>query len=169
MLGFPARMRLAVPDRSWVTAKVPKGHLRAHEDSCHGPFSLNYTWGVGLTDGEGIERLWSWLNKVAASSKEMTQAARQELLDDFCNYINWRKSLGLYNISSRRMLEALKNALALREEFIAFDQRLRERVPAQLQQWQAMLVAWTEDNTQPCPYTYEQPRKYIAICQALTG
>ncbi|KAI0795176.1 hypothetical protein BC629DRAFT_1439482 [Irpex lacteus] len=158
MLGFPEGMRLAVPDQTWVTAKVPKGHIRAHEDACQGPYSLNYTVGVGLTDGEGIERLWSWLNKVAASSKEMTQAARQELLDDFCAFINWRKTLGIYNILARRLLDAIKNAKIHREEFIAFNARVRERAPAQLLLWEAMLLAWAGDHTKPCPYTHQQPR-----------
>ncbi|KAI0682360.1 hypothetical protein BC835DRAFT_1424520, partial [Cytidiella melzeri] len=83
MLGLPAGMRLAIPSIKQVVTKVPKGHLRAHEDACQGPFLLNYTNGATETDGEGIERLWSWLNKAAHSAKEMMQASRTNCWDNF--------------------------------------------------------------------------------------
>ena len=70
MLALPSRLRLKIP-RINLSAKVPKAHLEVHQMSCHGPFSLNFTFGAGQTDGEGVERLWSWLNKAAPSVKEM--------------------------------------------------------------------------------------------------
>lgn len=110
-----------------------------------------------MTDGEGIERLWSWLNKVAASAKEMTPAARQELLDDFCAFINWRKVISLNSTLARRLLDALKHAQAHREEFIGFDARLRERIANKVQEWEGMLDEWMRDHSKPCPYTTTQP------------
>ena len=94
MAELPPRLHLSIP-RANVSVKVPKAHLEVHQTSCHGPFSLNYTWGAGRTDGEGVERLWSWLNKAASSVKEMTKFGRQETIDDFCSYAAWRKVLGL--------------------------------------------------------------------------
>ena len=44
---------------------VPKCHLRAHVQKCWAPFSLNFTNGIGRTDGEGVERNWAWLNGIA--------------------------------------------------------------------------------------------------------
>ncbi|KAI0693263.1 hypothetical protein BC835DRAFT_1276253, partial [Cytidiella melzeri] len=158
MLGLPAGMRLAIPSIKQVVTKVPKGHLRAHEDACQGPFSLNYTNGAAETDGEGIERLWSWLNKAAPSAKEMTQASRHELLDDFCGYTNWRKTLGLCDILARRLLDAIKLAKTQRAEFQAFDARVREHAPEEVDGWEAMLEDWQNDHTQPCPYVSTQPR-----------
>ena len=158
MREFPPRMRLDVA-QGHVTTKVPKGHIRAHEESCHGAKSLNYTDGAGETDGEGIERLWSWLNKAAASAKEMTPAARQELLDDFCGRINWNKTIGLCNILSRRMLDAIKHAKAHREEYLAFNARVCEQIPDLVRDWERMLLDWTADHSQPCPYTSDRPRK----------
>ena len=38
--------------------------------------------GYGLTDGEGIERLWSYLRSFSAMSKEMTAGRRVDLLTD---------------------------------------------------------------------------------------
>ena len=48
--GLPARLRPTF-DHNKLTVKVPKGHIRAHDDSCYGPYSLNYTEGAGETDG----------------------------------------------------------------------------------------------------------------------
>ncbi|KDQ23967.1 hypothetical protein PLEOSDRAFT_1048198, partial [Pleurotus ostreatus PC15] len=56
---------------------------------------LNYTKWVGRTDGEGVERMWSWLNKVAHSASMMGPGGRQDTLDDFCNFWNWRKTVNL--------------------------------------------------------------------------
>ena len=157
MLQLPPILHLGVtPDH--LVVKVPKGHIRAHEESCHGSFGLDYTDGAGETDGEGIERLWSWLNKAAASAKEMTPAARQELLDDCCGHCNWAKTIGLCSSLARRMLDAIKHAKIHREEFFAFNGRVREQLPAVVEGWEQMLNEWTADNAQPCPYTADHPR-----------
>ena len=163
--GLPARLRPTF-DHNKLTVKVPKGHIRAHDDSCYGPYSLNYTEGAGETDGEGIERLWSWLNKAAPSAKEMTPAARHELLDDFCNFTNWRKTRGLCDILARRMLEALKQAQVHRDEYITFNTRVRVRAPQELQEWQRMVTTWRQDHTRACPYTHTQPRTFFLLCMS---
>lgn len=157
MLMLPAAMRLNIPSQDHLIKKIPKGHIRAHQDACQGPFSLNFTDGAADTDGEGIERLWSWLNKLAPSAKEMTQAGRHELIDDFCTYSNWKKTLGLCDYLLRRMLEALKQAKVHREEFIAFDRRVRESVPGAVAEWERMLEQWTQDPRRPCPYVSARP------------
>lgn len=78
-----------------IIAKVAKAHLVGHNEKCQGPFSFNWTFGCGRTDGEGIERCWSGLNKAAPSVREMTAAGRRETIDDFCGFWNWKKNLGL--------------------------------------------------------------------------
>ncbi len=99
--NFFARMD-DVPDRlrptfllEQIIAKVAKAHLVGHNEACQGPFSFNWTNGCGRTDGEGIERCWSGLNKAAPSVREMTAAGRRETIDDFCGFWNWKKTLGL--------------------------------------------------------------------------
>lgn len=78
-----------------IIVKIPKLHIVGHNKGCQGIYSLNYTRGAGRLDGEAIERNWGWLNKAAASTKEMMPSARRETLDDFCNFANYRKTLGL--------------------------------------------------------------------------
>jgi len=50
----------------------------------------------GLTDGEGIERLWSYLGRFSSISKEMTPENRTDLLTDGLIYFgqNIREKLG---------------------------------------------------------------------------
>jgi hypothetical protein len=70
---------------------IPKFHLLAHRMSCHSRYNFNYTPGVGRTDGEQVERLWSPLNKAAHSTKEMGRGSRHDALDDQCNDSNYCK------------------------------------------------------------------------------
>jgi hypothetical protein len=80
---------------SKIIFRVPKFHLPSHVISCHAPFSLNYTPGTGRTDGEGVERLWAILNKIASCVSMMRWGGRQDTLDDFCNFSNWKKTMDL--------------------------------------------------------------------------
>jgi hypothetical protein len=73
---------------------VPKFHLPAHVSKCFAPFSFNFSWGAARDDGEGVERIWSWLNGIAKSISMMGSGGRSDTMDDFCNYHNWRKTLG---------------------------------------------------------------------------
>jgi hypothetical protein len=89
---LPPHLLLAFPN---VQAKVPKFHLGSHVESCHAPYSLGYTLGVGRTDGEGVERNWDGLNGQGPSTKEMGPGNRWDTLDDCCGHANWRKIVGL--------------------------------------------------------------------------
>jgi KDZ transposase-like protein len=74
---------------------VPKFHLPVHKPECHAPYSFNYARGVGHTDGEGIERNWSVLNKVVPALSMMGLGGRWDTMDDVCNYWNWVKTINL--------------------------------------------------------------------------
>jgi hypothetical protein len=52
---------------------LPKLHAHVHKFECHSLYSLNFTLGVGRTDGEGIEREWAEINAAANSTKEMSE------------------------------------------------------------------------------------------------
>jgi hypothetical protein len=71
--------------------KVPKFHLPPHVPACQAPFSFNFATGVGRTDGEGVERNWSWLNGAAASTSQMGPGSRHDTLDDYMGFSNFRK------------------------------------------------------------------------------
>jgi hypothetical protein len=90
-----------VLDSTKIRFCVPKFHLAAHVPSCWAPFSFNFMKWVGRTDGEGVERNWSWLNGIARCVSMMGPGGRWDTLDDFCNYHNWRKTTatGVSNVS----------------------------------------------------------------------
>jgi hypothetical protein len=91
----------AMPDElqllSWINVlfKVPKFHLLPHVKACHGPYSFNYTKGVGRTDGEGVERNWAWLNSAVRSISVMGPGSWEDTIDDLCGFSNWRKTVDL--------------------------------------------------------------------------
>jgi hypothetical protein len=66
-------------------------HVHGHRDECMSMFAPNYIPGAGRVDGEILETLWAPLNKVASSTRAMTKAHRQEILDDHMNDSNWKK------------------------------------------------------------------------------
>ena len=78
------------PDLELIYA-IGKFHLGAHIQECFPLFSLNFVHGAGQIDGEIIETLWSNLNKAAGSTRTMSQAHRQEVLDNYINDSNWKK------------------------------------------------------------------------------
>jgi hypothetical protein len=86
---------LQLPDWIDIIFKVPKFHLPPHVKKCHAPYSFNYTKGVGRTDGEGVERNWSWLNSSARSISVMGPGSREDTIDDLCGYSNWKKTVDL--------------------------------------------------------------------------
>ena len=56
--------------------------------------------GTGLNDGEGVERLWSYLRKFSSITKEMTVANRHDLLvgalEHYSNRIMERLGIFIY-------------------------------------------------------------------------
>ncbi|KAF7291253.1 CxC2 domain-containing protein [Mycena indigotica] len=62
---------------------VPKLHILGHTTTCQLLYSLNYTLGGGQTDGEGIERPWSMIGGVAASTRVSGPVFSKRLLTEF--------------------------------------------------------------------------------------
>ena len=50
---------------------------------------------AGNIDGEIIETLWAFLNRISGSIRAMATSHRKEVLDDHMNEINWRKTVGM--------------------------------------------------------------------------
>lgn len=57
-------------------------------------FSCRHLAGFGLTDGEGTERLWSYMRPLAAMTKEMTPSHRTDMLNDALLHYAYRKLKG---------------------------------------------------------------------------
>lgn len=93
--ALPKDLHIPASFLAMITPLVPKFHLQGHAEKCHSTFSFNYLFGVGRTDGEGVERNWDELNGQAPSTAEMGPGHRWETLDDCCAWANWRKTMGL--------------------------------------------------------------------------
>lgn len=74
---------------------LPVWHAGAHDRVCQTANSLRYKTGVGATDGEGVERNWSSVDPMAASTKEMGEGNRHDELDDQFGFNNFQKNIGL--------------------------------------------------------------------------
>ncbi|KAG7085673.1 hypothetical protein E1B28_003218 [Marasmius oreades] len=135
-----------------ITFKVPKFHLATHCLPCLARFSLNYTPGAGKTDGEGIERNWSWLNGCARSLSMMTAGARWDTMDDFANYWNWRKTIGLETSLVRKMVKVIPEAMVNAWAYVAFTKALQIDHAEDVKLWQDQVLKWETNQSNFCPY-----------------
>ncbi|KAG1844094.1 hypothetical protein C8R48DRAFT_750896 [Suillus tomentosus] len=151
MNRLPRNMR--IPDALATTMfmfGIPKFHASAHDDRCAIPHSLNLMPGVGRTDGEGIERNWAEINRVANSTKEMGPGARHDTLDDHFGHHNWRKFVGLSLSLRKKFITAVKERDRQQAAFQEFNLAVGT---AYQNQWTAMVESWEADKTQPNPLT----------------
>lgn len=66
---------------------IPVFHAYAHNVHCQYMYSPRHRLGFGLTDGENLERLWSYLGMFCKMTKEMNPAHRIDTLTDaLCHY-----------------------------------------------------------------------------------
>lgn len=80
-------------------------HFNASMHFCYNKFKVKYgpkrCQGIGLSDGEATERMWSYLRRFSAITKEMTASHRIDTLT-LCllHYMEWSKAkLGMNNYS----------------------------------------------------------------------
>ncbi|KIY63047.1 hypothetical protein CYLTODRAFT_337486, partial [Cylindrobasidium torrendii FP15055 ss-10] len=90
--NHPALVEVDIELISWA---LPIWHGNVHALKCETVNSVKYRWGVGKTDGEGIERVWAILNRMAYMLKEEQPGARHDDLEDKINHHNFRKNLTL--------------------------------------------------------------------------
>jgi hypothetical protein len=86
---------LELDEQMKIYGAIGKFHLADHVDSCFSKWTLNFMKGAGHIDGEIMETLWSGMNKVSGAARSMTNAHRQETLDDYMRDSNWKKTVGI--------------------------------------------------------------------------
>ncbi|THU82380.1 hypothetical protein K435DRAFT_580454, partial [Dendrothele bispora CBS 962.96] len=109
-----------------VSFVIPKLHILGHLVSCQEKFSLNYTYGVGQTDAEGIERVWAGLGGVATSLKEMGPGSHHDTLDDHMGHWNWCKIVGLGDLLKKRLTNAVSEYQRLFDSWTEFTRNQLE-------------------------------------------
>lgn len=70
-------------------------HIHAHRGECYARFSPSFLDGAGVQDNEIIEALWVQINNISESTRGMTAAHRQEVIDDHMNNSNWTKLVNI--------------------------------------------------------------------------
>lgn len=146
---------------------LPVWHAGAHDRACQTANSLRYKTGVGATDGEGVERNWSSVNPMAASTKEMGEGNRHDELDDQFGFNNFQKNinLGAFVICFFCHLILTKVQLGdslMRKLLIAIEERqrqvnafigVRDTVDRDAAKgYIAQVEAWEQDPSLPNPY-----------------
>ncbi|KAL0571778.1 hypothetical protein V5O48_010190 [Marasmius crinis-equi] len=157
MSNFRQRMEtypeyMQIPSWTRLVFKVPKFHLVTHILKCLAPFSFTYTEGAAKTDGEGVERSWSWLNGSARSMSMMSLGGRWDTLDDFANFSNWRKTINLDTLLLKKMVKAIPESIINARLYVAFTEALEVQHAQELSTWQEQVMQWERGNTNFCPY-----------------
>lgn len=74
-----------------LTGIVGAWHIFAHVRECFGRNSGIYVWGIGFIEMEILETLWSTLNMVTDSCRNMSRANREETINFNMNDMNLKK------------------------------------------------------------------------------
>ena len=183
-LKFSKRMpklplELHLPSSVAIGWGIPKCHCPMHKVPCQAPHSLNFKSGIGRTDGEGIERSWAEMNRVANSTKEMGPGSRHDTLDDHLGHHNFRKyvALGTFfgivitHLTYRfdlgwtlhtRLLLAIPEQKRQQAIFEDFSASLAEKGELE-KDWMQMILDWEKDPSQKNPYISVVSRKSTRI------
>ncbi|VDB95702.1 unnamed protein product [Peniophora sp. CBMAI 1063] len=149
-----------------ITYVVPKFHLYAHKMFCQLRYALGLLFGVGITDGEGAERVWSGANPAASSLREMGAGGMSDTMDDMCSSWNWRKVCGIANLLCERMARALDDGARQTAIFTQFTEAIETDDPQRLADERAAIRTWDQDPEKkagaPCPYFVEKTHLTVA-------
>ena len=121
-VNFRRRIRkspeLALPSSLILQTGIGLFHIHGHQDSCLPRYSPSFIPGAKQVDGEIIETLWAPLNNISRSSRGMSLAHRQEVIDAHMNHSNWKKmvriGMHILNILNINQLNFIVPALLKR-------------------------------------------------------
>ncbi|PPR05742.1 hypothetical protein CVT26_008495 [Gymnopilus dilepis] len=119
---------------------IPKLHEKGHTQSKkHEQFSCNLCRGIGHTDGECPERIWSAHNAVGSATKTMGPGSRHDVLDDHFGYWNYEKYISIGKTLMRRYQKALPERNRQAEAHRGFSESIN---PSDVAQWTKLCEDW---------------------------
>ena len=122
---------------------IPKLHEPMHAQANHEVFSLNFIPGVGKSDLETPERVWSAHNALGNSTKTQGPGGRHDVLDDHFGFWNWLKYVGL----GKTLMSKYKAAIAERNIQVEGHRGLTESLdPSLVAKWEQLCVEWESDS-----------------------
>ncbi|PIK42692.1 hypothetical protein BSL78_20461 [Apostichopus japonicus] len=98
---------------SKIALAVPAFHIYGHKPSCQMIYSTRRVEGFALSDGEQVERLWSFLRNFSRSTKEMSASNRIDAITEALLHYSKKKIKTMGNIilqRSKRAEESLKTS-----------------------------------------------------------
>ncbi|KAJ7154943.1 hypothetical protein C8R43DRAFT_1126327 [Mycena crocata] len=128
---LPSKIQLPLADID-IQCALPVWHAASHNKDCQNANSLSFKTGVGKSDGEGVERVWSRLNPGAHSTKDAGHGQRADVMEGKIDYINHGKNLSQGYALQRKLVVAIAE---------------RDR------QIKALEVVSATDPSKPNPYT----------------
>ena len=93
-----------------LTGIVGAWHIFAHVRECFGRFSGLYVWGIGFIDMEILETLWSVLNMITQSCRNISRANREETINFNMNDMNLKKICNMNEFLRKLAAETLSSA-----------------------------------------------------------
>ncbi|KAK7033760.1 CxC2 domain-containing protein [Favolaschia claudopus] len=152
MASMPEDMRIDL-EKTTLVFGLPVWHAMAHERKCQVQNTLTYQEGVGRTDGEGTERVWSDFNELATATKEMNFGAREDAIEDKVDHHNTEKNLKQGSTLPRKLIIAIDERDRQVASFEEVDRTLK---PELRQEWQEMIDAWNADRSNRNPYELDE-------------
>ncbi|XP_038062631.1 uncharacterized protein LOC119733127 [Patiria miniata] len=155
---------------------LPVFHAYGHKMACQVAYSTRWRCGYGLTDGEVMERLWSYLRRFSSITKEMTPAHREDLLTDALLHYSRRKRADIGSSlvllmdravrvkeDSSKALEEICSDCAVSLKDIK-DWREAEKCQVDVSKSSTKgQVPWEEKYVQKLLH-YEQRKEQLALC-----
>ncbi|THU90019.1 hypothetical protein K435DRAFT_802306 [Dendrothele bispora CBS 962.96] len=133
MESMPELVRVDVPART-MDYVIPKLHIHGHNLNCQLNFSLNYTPGVGRTDGK------------------MGPGTRHDTLDDHLHHWNWMKTIALGKILWKRLHNAVAERNAQRRSLEEFTEQQGDNAG----KWIKMVRDWEKGQKDFNPFELKQ-------------
>ena len=91
MPQFPPFMRISNDRLRSAKFLIPKFHIYSHVAKCIANYSPNFLRWSAASDLEDPERWWAHINPISMSTREMSEGARNDTIDDHARAWNWRK------------------------------------------------------------------------------
>lgn len=103
-VNLASRFRTAFPELAalaeMLQVLVNKLHLQGHKEDCRFIKALQWTYGCGRTDGEGVERPWPHSNETAKITQDQNPGHRKDTFDDTNADWNYRKVISMGECAS---------------------------------------------------------------------
>ncbi|KIY61885.1 hypothetical protein CYLTODRAFT_459471 [Cylindrobasidium torrendii FP15055 ss-10] len=106
--AMPDFLRAGHSDNTDIEVSLPVWHGRGHKGGCEPAETLRNKPGAGMTDGEGVERIWAVTNQKAYATREMQADTRHAALEDHFDRHNFEMNLRLVAILEKKFAVALE-------------------------------------------------------------